>query len=539
MSEITFKDLWLSQDTLEALEEKWYKKPSPIQERVIPLLLNWEKDIIWQAQTGTGKTASFGIPLVERINPKAKAIKAIVLCPTRELAIQVSEEIKTFSLKKSISSTTLYGWQSIRDEIRELKSNPSIVVWTPGRVKDHINKKRLNLDNIDYFVLDEADEMLNIGFREEIEEIMKETPKEKKILLFSATMPDAIMNIAKKYMGKYDLVSVKKQDLTNSNIEQKYYEISRHNKLDWLSRIIEMQEDFYSIVFCKTKMDVDELASNLMAKWYMAEWIHWDIEQKMREKILKRFKERKINILVATDVAARWIDINNISHVINYSLPENPEIYTHRIWRTARAWNKWVAITFVWPKERRKIFYFENTIKSKIKKEILPKASDVIEMKKVHLIENIKKQIDENDAKNYMDLAKELLQIEDNAEVLISALIKKFYDRELNIENYSSISEYQANKETRWWNSNQEMRLFIAKWRKDWINSPGKVLDLLGRETGVDMKNAWRIELFDKFSYINMPEQEADIILQVFKWIDKRKPLVVKAKSKEHFRKRR
>jgi len=539
MSEITFKDLWLSQDTLEALEEKWYKKPSPIQERVIPLLLNWEKDIIWQAQTGTGKTASFGIPLVERINPKAKAIKAIVLCPTRELAIQVSEEIKTFSLKKSISSTTLYGWQSIRDEIRELKSNPSIVVWTPGRVKDHINKKRLNLDNIDYFVLDEADEMLNIGFREEIEEIMKETPKEKKVLLFSATMPNAIMNIAKKYMGNYDLVSVKKQDLTNSNIEQKYYEISRHNKLDWLSRIIEMQEDFYSIVFCKTKMDVDELASSLMAKWYMAEWIHWDIEQKMREKILKRFKERKINILVATDVAARWIDINNISHVINYSLPENPEIYTHRIWRTARAWNKWVAITFVWPKERRKIFYFENTIKSKIKKEILPKASDVIEMKKVHLIENIKKQIDENDAKNYMDLAKELLQIEDNAEVLISALIKKFYDRELNIENYSSISEYQSNKETRWWNSNQEMRLFIAKWRKDWINSPGKVLDLLGRETGVDMKNAWRIELFDKFSYINMPEQEADIILQVFKWIDKRKPLVVKAKSKEHFRKRR
>ena len=528
----TFRDLGIREDILESIEKKGYQNPSPIQEQVIPVFLTWNKDIIGQAQTWTWKTASFWIPLLQLINTKQRATKAIILCPTRELAIQVSDEIASFSPDNKMSSLLLYWWNPIRDEIRGLKNKPHLIIWTPGRVIDHLNKWRLHLEDLEYFVLDEADEMLNIGFREEIEEIMRSTPKNKKTLLFSATMPKSIMDIVKNYMQEYDLISVKSQNLTNNNIEQKYYEVRREQKFDALTRIIEIQENFYSIIFCKTKLDVDELASKLMWAGYLAEWIHWDIEQKMREKILSRFKGKKINILVATDVAARWIDVNDITHVINYSLPENPETYTHRIWRTGRAGKSWTAITFVSPSEKRKIFFFENVIKAKIKREFLPTVSEVIEAKKINLIENIKNLIEENKGKDYMDLSRELLQIEDSPEILISALIKKFYWNQLMAENYIEIK--QDTRESRSQDSSSsEIRLFVARWKRSGIVSPGSLLNFIWTECDIPMKNAGKIEIFNDFSYINVPEYEAEIILQVFKNLDKRKPVVVKAKAKK------
>lgn len=529
----TFKDLWIREDILEAIEKKGYENPSPIQEQVIPVFLNWDKDIIGQAQTWTWKTASFGIPLLQLINPKEKTTKAIILCPTRELAIQVSDEINSFSPDNKISSILLYGWNPIRDEIRDLRNKPHLIIWTPWRVIDHLNKWRLHLEELEFFVLDEADEMLNIWFREEIEQIMKEAPKDKKTLLFSATMPKQIMDIVKNYMKDYDLISVKSQNLTNNNIEQKHFEIRRENKFEALTRIIEIQENFYSIIFCKTKLDVDELASKLMSAWYLAEWIHWDVEQKMREKILARFKEKKTNILVATDVAARWIDVNDITHVINYSLPENPETYTHRIWRTGRAWKSWIAITFVTSAERRKIFYFENVIKAKIKRETLPTVAEVIEAKKINLIEQIKKLIDENEAKDYMDLSKELLQISDSPDILVSALIKKFYWKSLTAESYKDLREEPRKKTYENFQDNSwEQRLFVARWKKSWILNPGKLLDFLWTECNISMKNAGKIEIFNDFSYINVPEYEAEIILQTFKELNRAKPVVVKAKAR-------
>ena len=366
VNEISFKDLWLSEKMLESIEKKGYKTPTPIQAWVIPLLLSWNKDIIWQAQTWTGKTAGFSIPLIEKLDRKKREIQAIILTPTRELAIQIAEEIKSFwSVLKVV---LLYWWQNMFFEIRELKNLPSIIVWTPWRVKDHLLRKRLKLENIDYFILDEADEMLKIWFREEIEEIMQNTRKEKKVLLFSATMPKEILQIAKKYMKEYDIVSIKWENLTAKNIEQKYYEISPRNKFEALCRVISAQELFYGIIFCRTKSDVDDITSNLVSRWFLAEAIHWDIEQKSREKILRRFKESKIKILVATDVAARWIDIENLTHVVNYSLPENPEVYTHRIWRTARAGKSWIAISFVSRNDVRKMFFIERVIRAKNKK---------------------------------------------------------------------------------------------------------------------------------------------------------------------------
>lgn len=527
----TFRDLGIREDILEAIEKKGYQNPSPIQERVIPVFLTGDKDIIWQAQTWTWKTASFGIPLLQLIDSKAKTTKAIILCPTRELAIQVSDEINSFSPDNKISTLLLYGGNPIRDEIRELKNKPNIIIWTPWRVIDHLNKWRLHLEDLEYFVLDEADEMLNIWFREEIEEIMKSTPKNKKTLLFSATMPKAIMDIVKNYMQDYDLISVKAENMTNTNIDQKYFEVRRESKFDALTRIIELQENFYAIIFCKTKLDVDELASRLMNAWYLAEWIHWDIEQKMREKILARFKSKKTKILVATDVAARWIDVNDVTHVVNYSLPENPEIYTHRIWRTARAGKTWTAITFISNSERRRIFFFENVIKAKIKREVLPSISEVIEAKKWNLVENVKSLIEEKDCRDYIDLSRELLEIENDAEMIISALIKKFYWNQLKEENYAEIKQdFRTEKSSK--SSSWEIRLFVAKWRKSWISNPWDLLNFLWTETWISMKNAGKIEIFNDFSYINVPEYEAEIILQVFKQQNKRKPVVVKAKAK-------
>ena len=527
----TFRDLGIREDILEAIEKKGYQNPSPIQERVIPVFLTGDKDIIWQAQTWTWKTASFGIPLLQLIDSKAKTTKAIILCPTRELAIQVSDEINSFSPDNKISTLLLYGGNPIRDEIRELKNKPNIIIWTPWRVIDHLNKWRLHLEDLEYFVLDEADEMLNIWFREEIEEIMKSTPKNKKTLLFSATMPKAIMDIVKNYMQDYDLISVKAENMTNTNIDQKYFEVRRESKFDALTRIIELQENFYAIIFCKTKLDVDELASRLMNAGYLAEWIHWDIEQKMREKILARFKSKKTKILVATDVAARWIDVNDVTHVVNYSLPENPEIYTHRIWRTARAGKTWTAITFISNSERRRIFFFENVITAKIKREVLPSISEVIEAKKWNLVENVKSLIEEKDCRDYIDLSRELLEIENDAEMIISALIKKFYWNQLKEENYAEIKQdFRTEKSSK--SSSWENRLFVAKWRKSWISNPWDLLNFLWTETWISMKNAGKIEIFNDFSYINVPEYEAEIILQVFKQQNKRKPVVVKAKAK-------
>lgn len=336
-TQTTFADLGLSPEMLEKIAKKGYQYPSAIQAGVIPLLLNGDKDIIGQAQTGTGKTASFALPILERLDQKSEHVQALILAPTRELAIQVAEEIKSFTDAKT-KVQLLYGGQNIRDEISGLKRKPQIVVGTPGRVIDHLSKKKtLRIENLNYFVLDEADEMLNIGFKEEIEEIIQFTPEQKKVLLFSATMPKGIKDIVHKYIKDHDKISIERKELTNSNIEQKCYKVSVRDKFEALCRVVEVEFDFYGIIFCKTKADVDDVAARLMNRGYKVEGIHGDIDQKMREKTLARFKNGAIKILVATDVAARGIDVNNLTHVVNYSLPDNPETYTHRIGRTGRA----------------------------------------------------------------------------------------------------------------------------------------------------------------------------------------------------------
>jgi len=481
----TFADLGLSDTLLAAIAKKGYEYPSEIQAGVIPLLLNGDKDIIGQAQTGTGKTASFGLPLLSRLDMKKSGVQAMILAPTRELAIQVANEIQSFA-ERGVKITLLYGGQNISEERRALRNGPHIVVGTPGRVKDHlITKRTLDLSTIDYFILDEADEMLNIGFREEIEEILQHTPDNKKTLLFSATMPREILMLAKKYMHSYDEVKIASKTTISDRISQIYYEVSPRNKFEALSRVVDMTEDFYGIIFCKTKMDVDDVTSKLVGRGIRAEGIHGDIEQKNREKVLARFKSKKCTILVATDVAARGIDVQDLSHVVNYSLPDNAEVYTHRIGRTGRAGKTGHAINFVARSDTRKLFGIERMLKQKMTKG---------------------------------------LELGD-AKTVLAAMLKDAHADKFEEKSYNIITE--APRSAPDW----EQRLFIAKGKLDNMN-PGSLIKWIENETGMRIGDVGKIDVLEKFSYMNVKVEDADAILAHFKAMNSRQPLVVQAKAR-------
>ncbi len=525
---ISFEDFSLSPSILSAIKQKWFEEPSPIQKQIIPLFLAGKKDIIGQAQTGTGKTASFAIPLLELIDKKKAFTQAIVLTPTRELAIQVAEEIASFSLERAVNICLLYGGQSMTNEIRKLSSGPQIVIWTPGRVKDHIKRRNLKLEHIQYFVLDEADEMLNIGFREEIEEILTVTPKEKRVLLFSATMPKAILAIAEKYMGEYDFISIKREDINDNLINQIYFEVKEKDKLEALTRILDIEDDFFGIVFCRTKRDVDEVAEKLKLRGYLSDALHGDIDQRQREKILRRFKNGEINILVATDVAARGIDVNNLTHVINYNLPESPESYTHRIGRTGRAGKTWTAINLVSRAEYRKLFFIEKITKKPIKKETLPNMSDIAGIKKTRFVGKIQKLVEKGENEQFLDLAKSILAIGGNEEV-VSALLKEFLQ-----ETYNQTEETGRDlNEVSFWeeNTNMNCRLFLARGKIDGMTQ-SKIKEFIKKETDIDLGHIQQIDIYDKFSFLNVPFKDAEIILEIFKMKNKRQPLVVQAKKR-------
>lgn len=439
-SDIRFSDLGLGKEILEAIEKKGFLHPSPIQAGVIPLFLNGEKDIIGQAQTGTGKTASFALPILDQIDTDIQETQAIILTPTRELAIQVATEIKSFETNKNPGIALLYGGNPIPEELRALRKNPNIVVGTPGRVKHHIRKRSLKLDNLKYFVLDEADEMLNFGFREDIEDILGVTPKQRRVLLFSATLPKAILDIVHRYMGDYDSIKIKAKAMTNDNISQKFYCVHDRDKFEALCRLTEMEEDFYAIVFCRTKSDTDLVASQLALKHLHAEAIHGDIDQSQREKILRRFRSGRTNILVATDVAARGIDIENLNLVINYSLPENHEIYTHRIGRTGRAGAKGNAISLVSGKEMRKLFDFERKLGISIEKGDLPESHEIVKKKQKHLMDRLVKILKEEDVSYLEKLSKKLLKLGE-PEIVMAALLKESFGDDFDQQSYQPIRE--------------------------------------------------------------------------------------------------
>ncbi|GAB6101362.1 DEAD/DEAH box helicase [Thermococcus atlanticus] len=366
---MSFEALGLSENTLDAVRRKGFSEPTDIQREVIPRLLEGERDIIGQSQTGTGKTASFALPLIEMIDEMERSVQAIILTPTRELALQVADEIKSLRGRKRIRVFAVYGGQPIGPQIRALERGVHIVVGTPGRVLDHLRRGTLRLDGIRYFILDEADRMLDMGFIDDIKTILRETPEDKRVLMFSATMPREIIRLAKRYMGDYELIKTSEDELVPELVEHEYVEVVPARKLSLLKDILD--EGFYGIVFCQTKRETRELAGKLARAGYPAEALNGDMTQRARESTFWRFKRRKTKILVATDVAARGIDVREITHVVNYSLPQNPDAYIHRIGRTGRAGRKGTAITLIMPGEYKKLRYIAQVAGIRINKSEL------------------------------------------------------------------------------------------------------------------------------------------------------------------------
>jgi len=522
-----FKILGLSDNTLKALREKGFEVPTPIQEKIIPMLLKEEMDIVGQAQTGTGKTAAFGLPLIEKIKERTKTVQVIILTPTRELAIQISEEINSFKGNKKLQIVPIYGGQSIEQQLKKLREGVDIVVGTPGRVIDHIHRKSLNLGDISHFILDEADEMLNMGFIEDIEKILKNTNPEKRMLLFGATMPPEILSLAEKYMREYQFIKVEKQQLTSDLTAQIYFEIASSDKLEALCRIIDMEKEFYGLIFCKTKIEADHIATRLIHRGYNAEALHGDRSQYQRERILNKFKYHRVNILVATDVAARGIDIANLTHVINYSLPQDPESYVHRIGRTGRAGKEGTAITFVEPEEYRKLIYIIKMAKTHIKKQKLPEIKDIINIKISRIKAELAHILKSKNYHEYIKIAQELLE-ENEAEDVLAALLKYSFQDELEKKSYNKIKEVSIDKKGK-------ARLFVALGKIDGMN-PKKLVAFIKQQTEVNERKIEEIKVFDKFSFITVPFKEAEVILSIFKRNKKgKRPIIEKAKEKKTF----
>lgn len=518
---------------MAALTKKWFVTPSPIQAGVIPLLLTGEKNIIGQAATGTGKTAAFGIPLIEKLTPGGK-VQALILAPTRELATQIAEEIDSMQGNKGLKIMAIYGKQSYEVQHRALKRGIDILVGTPGRIMDHLNRKTLDLKDLSYFILDEADEMLDMGFIDDIETIFKTTNPEKKVLLFSATMSKDILKIAKKYIGEYELIAVESTDTTGENTNQAYFEVNERDKFELLRRIMDTEPGFYGIIFCHTKADVDGLVSKLNDEGYSAEGLHGDLAQKQREHFLQRFKDKKVKILVATDIAARGIDVNDVTHVINYAIPQNAERYTHRIGRTGRAGKEGTAITFITPKEYSKMSYIKKVNKVDIKKWVIPDIKWVIEKKKDRLNESIQGVLEKDSHKNYVEIADKLIENSDPRDV-VAALLKMHYENDFDQNKYRDITEQtRENRFASKWATGGQTRLFVALGRKEGYTGRS-LLEMITKESGVEWRDIDDLKMMDDFSFISVSSSNAEKITRAFasKTINGKKAIINRAKESD------
>lgn len=504
----TFSDLGLSEQTIQALSRKGFEEPTPIQAKAIPAVLAGQQDIVAQAQTGTGKTAAFGLPLLELLTHDTRAVQALILAPTRELAIQVAEEINSLRGGRSFSIAPIYGGQSMEIQLRSLKKGVSVVVGTPGRILDHIRRGSLDLSLIKFLILDEADEMLNMGFLEDVREIMEQTSKDKRTMLFSATMPPEILRIAKKYMGDYQVIRAMSEQLTATQTDQIYFEVSANDKFEALCRIIDMEEDFYGLVFARTKIDADAVAQRLLERGYDSDALHGDISQSLREKILGKFKKKMITVLVATDVAARGIDVHDLTHVINYDLPHDSESYVHRVGRTGRAGKQGIAITFITPSEYRRLQFIGKQAKTDIRKARLPKVSDVISMKKDRIRSELKAIVATEPELEFLGMAQELLDQSKPRETL-AALLQYMFQEELDASNYREIEDaFVVDKKGK-------TRLFVTQGRKDGL-TPKRLLTFLDENCHIPSRKVWDIQIMDTFAFVSLPFQEAENVLAMF-----------------------
>ena len=560
--DISFRDLGLDESVLNAVAAKGFEEPTPIQVLAIPRLLNGDANVIAKARTGTGKTAAYGLPLVQELREPREKPRALVLVPTRELALQVASEIESFKEGTYPRITTVYGGASIVEQLRNLKRGCEIVAGTPGRVIDHLERGSLNLDSIEYFILDEADEMLNMGFIEDIETIFKQANPDSRVLMFSATMPKQILKIAADFMGEYEIVEEEASEEPLPLTEQFFWMVREEDKSEALVRLIDTAENFYGLVFCQTKVDADAVAKELDERHYEAAALHGDIPQGQREKILSRFRAGKTRILVATDVAARGIDIEGITHVVNYSIPYDGPTYTHRIGRTGRAGAKGTAVSFIRPNERRRIDYLRRHARGELQEGKIPSIEKVLAQKQDRLFSDLRRQLDTVRAEHtvntpFIELARELLAGNkaslvateenaadnagateniatidgaeafgteaavsgikniDSAEVL-AAVLQLHYGSVLSASHYRNIKVPRTEDKRGKSSGGNTIRLYIGLGRKDGT-SKRSLAQFFSALLSIPEHAVDRIELFDRFSLADLPADAAHEALRLSK----------------------
>jgi ATP-dependent RNA helicase DeaD len=538
--DISFEDLGLDEYALKAVAKKGFVTPSPIQVLAIPRLLNGDANLIARARTGTGKTAAFGLPIIQNIHDKSDHVEALILEPTRELAMQTCEEMKSFTSTKYPRTTVLYGGASYAAQIRELKDGCEMVVGTPGRIKDHLERKTLDLSHIKYFILDEGDEMLDMGFIDDIREIFEKSNTDARILLFSATMPAPILKIAADFMGEYDIIEEENVVDEALLIDQKYWFVKESEKIEALVRLIDMSPDFYGLVFTMTKMDADRVTRELDLRGYEAAALHGDIMQNQREKVLERFRMKKTRILVATDVAARGIDITGLSHVVNYSLPFDTATYVHRIGRTGRAGTTGIAVTFVRPEERRKLGYFiknaERATKKKLTEEKVPGVNEVLKLKETRVMNELKERLFKNvvlrqaqepqddNAQELQDvgvpepvegpqeilrptpekfttLAAEICQNQ-NAQDVVAGLLSIMYGEKLSPKHYGKISTKDLGPR------GDQLRIFVSLGKKDGYRAR-ELAEYFSTLLHIPGRMVDDIDVAQEFSLVSLPAASA------------------------------
>lgn len=544
METIRFDELELNEKILRAVTDMGFEAASPIQAQAIPVQLQGS-DIIGQAQTGTGKTAAFGIPLLQKVDPKSKKLQAIALCPTRELAIQVADEVRRLAkYMHGIKVLPIYGGQDIVKQIRSLKDGTQIIIGTPGRVMDHMRRKTVKFDQVHTVIMDEADEMLNMGFLEDMETILSQLPQERQTIMFSATMPAAIMSIAKNFQKDPVTVKVVKKELTVPKVTQYYYEVKPKTKVEVMCRLLDMYQPKLSVVFCNTKRQVDELVQDLQGRGYFADGIHGDLKQIQRDRVMNSFRNGKTEILVATDVAARGIDVDDVEAVFNYDLPQDDEYYVHRIGRTGRAGREGIAFNFAVGKEVYKLRDIQRYCKTRMIPQAIPSLNDVTSIKVDKILEQVSGVLAESDLDQTINVLEKRLMEEDYTSLdLAAALLKMMMGDEnediisdsrpaRSLDELGNMREFdrmgsrggrnsrgRTNRDGSRGRTGREAmhsgmaRLFLNIGKNQNVKA-GDILGAIAGESGIPGRMVGSIEMYDKYTFVEVPRDSADQVLE-------------------------
>ncbi len=551
---LTFNELGVTPDLIQGIEEIGFIKPTAIQEKIIPIVYESEKDLIGLAQTGTGKTAAFGLPLAGKIDVGNKNARVLILAPTRELCIQISKDLQNYTkYKKGLQVVPVYGGANIDTQIKALKKGAHIITATPGRMLDLLRRKAAIVNKVSTVVLDEADEMLNMGFRDDLEEILKNVPAERRTLLFSATMSGEVAHIAKKYLNDPVRITIGKQNSGAENISHYYYHVHARDRYPVLKRIADIHPDIYGIVFCRTRRETKEVADKLIKDGYNADALHGDLSQSQRDQVMKRFRNKSLQLLVATDVAARGIDVNDISHIINYSLPDDLDIYTHRSGRTGRADKSGVSIAIVNYREKGKIKQIEKIIGKKCEKLQVPTGEEICKKQLFRLIDRMENvEVDEAQISPFMDIVNKKLEWLSKEQIIkhfVSTEFNRFLDYYKNApdlnENVENKPERQDSKygkrsKNKRNGANSYTRYFINIGKKDGIDPP-KIIGMINDRTNNRQMKIGEIDIKNNFSFFEVEEAFTDKILNSFRnnRFKDRNVVVEIASEKERSRKKK